>query len=136
MTDYLVGHGPKRERFKQVTDDTIIETNYGYEIYVFDDTKASVLLYNAILDIYNADEKTNYTDMSRIENLICDAIQGNGNILVCHSSHVQDLYDKEFEIRNCELSTQSLFMTLLSRAVGLSLLWVLQIIAFLRVAIN
>ena len=110
MTDYLVGHGPKWERVKQVTDGTMVETDNGYEVGVYDDTKISVLVYNTFLDIYNADKKTKYTDINKIANLVRDAIQGNGNILVCYCSHVQDLYDKRFEMRNCELSTESLFL--------------------------
>ena len=47
--------------------------------------------------------------MSKITIIICDVIQGNGNILVCSSSHVQDLCDNRFKMRCCELSTQSLF---------------------------
>ena len=97
-------------RFKQVTTSTMLEMDYGYEVDVYDDTKASVLVYNEIVDICNADEKTRYTDMNKIANLVRDAIQGNGNILVCYCSHVQDLYDKGFEMQNCELSTQSLFL--------------------------
>ena len=35
----------------------MIETDYGYEVDIYDDTKVSVLVYNAILDIYNVDKK-------------------------------------------------------------------------------
>ena len=52
----------------------MIETDYGYEVDVYDNTKASVLVYNAILDIYNADEKARYTDMNKIANPVRDAI--------------------------------------------------------------
>ena len=67
------------------------------------------MLFNACLDIYEIEEETNYADMSIIANLIRDANQGNGNILVCSSIHVQDLCDNAIKMSSCELSTQSLF---------------------------
>ena len=94
------------------------------------------MLFNACLDIYEIEEETNYADMSIIANLIRDANQGNGNILVCSSIHVQDLCDNAIKMSSCELSTQSLFITLLSRTGGKWLLWVSQTIAPLRGAMN
>ena len=136
MTDFLERHEPTWERFKEVTDDTMIESDYGYGVDIIGNTKSSEMLFNACLDIYESDEETNYADMSIIANLIRDANQGNGNILVCSSSHVQDLCDNAFKMSSCELSTQSLFITLLSRTGGKWLLWVSQTIAPLRGAMN
>ena len=109
MTDFLERHEPTWERFKEVTDDTMIESDYGYGVDIIGNTKSSEMLFNACLDIYAIDEETDYADMSIIANLIRDANQGNGNILVCSSSHVQDLCDNAFKMSSCELSTQSFF---------------------------
>ena len=59
MINYFVEHAPKWERLNEVTDDTMIETDYGYDVHVYDDTNASRILYNACLDIYKPDEETN-----------------------------------------------------------------------------
>ena len=109
MINYFVEFGSKWERLNEVTDDTMIETDYGYNVDVYDDKKASGILYNACLDIYEPGEETNYTDMQKISHLIRNAIQSNGNILVCSCSKVQELCDKQFDIRSCDLSTQILF---------------------------
>ena len=103
MINYFVEFGSKWKRLNEVTDDTMIETDYGYNVDVYDDKKASRILYNACLDVYEPDEETNYTDMLNISHLIRNAIQSNGNILVCSCSHVQELCDKNFDMRSCEL---------------------------------
>ena len=109
MINYFVEFGSKWKRLNEVTDDTMIETDYGYNVDVYDDTNASRILYNACLDIYKPDEETNYTDMLKISHQIRDAVQSNGNILVCLCSYVQELCDKKFDMRSCDLSTQILF---------------------------
>ena len=88
MINYFVEFGSKWKRLNEVTDDTMIETDYGYNVDVYDDKKASGILYNACLDVYEPDEETNYTDMLNISHLIRNAIQSNGNILVCSCCHV------------------------------------------------
>ena len=71
---------------------TMFETDYGYDVHVYDNTNSSLMLYNTCLDIYEPDGESTYTEMRKISHLICDAVQGNGNILVCSCSHVQEQY--------------------------------------------
>ena len=106
MVAYLEGHPSRWEKFQKITDKLFRDTDYGYDVTVLDKDDTFVEIYNACTR--STDHSSDNEDTTEIENLICEAIR-DGNILICSSSHVQNLEENAFDMKSCELSTQSIF---------------------------
>ena len=103
MLAYLEGHESRWKRFQIATDEVLRETDYGYDVTVLGRKKTAEAIYRACAH-YRSDDD----DMTEIAQLIWEATE-DGNILICASSHVQNLEENMFDTSACELSTQSLF---------------------------
>ena len=52
MIDYLQGHESRWERYKQISDDPLLVTDYGYDITVLGKDRAAEIIDYVCRDIY------------------------------------------------------------------------------------
>ena len=115
MVVYLQHFEDRWDNMQTITDDFLPETDYGNDVRVLNNKETVNEIYKAIKGYFTIDDDmtevmkiTQKETMTEVKKIIQKETQA-GNILICCSSLVEDMEDNMFGIRDCELSTQSLF---------------------------